>query len=116
MRGLKRSTNCVWIEHAAAVWSQGMQPLLRTVHCAGERTGDLGRDWRQHLGELSDVWIIQAVEWATKAFRLASVTALHYHHYMVQSVISMPVWNPSSVTISITGAAVTASIMPSGID
>ena len=90
--GLKRSNNCVWIEHAAVVWSQGMQPPLGTVHGgAGERTGDLGGDWRQHLSELGEVWIIQAVEWATKAFRLASATALHYHHYVVQPVISMPV-------------------------
>jgi hypothetical protein len=89
---LQRSNNCVWIEHVAVIWSPGLHPLLRTAHGgAGEQTGDLAGDWRQHLGELGEVWIIPAVEWATKAFRLASETAPRYHHYVVHSVISMPI-------------------------
>jgi hypothetical protein len=76
--GLERSDNCVRVQHAAAVWSQGMLPLLLTADCgAGERTDDLAGGWRHHLGELGEVWITQAVESATKAFRLASVTTPH---------------------------------------
>lgn len=93
---LQRSNNCVRVEHAVMVLSQGMQPLLRTADWgAGERTCDRAGDGRRRLGELGEVWTTQAVESATKVFRLASVIASPYHDHVVQSVMAMTVSSPS---------------------
>jgi hypothetical protein len=80
----KGSNNGVRVAHAAMVWPLGLPPQLRTAEWGtGERTDDLPGDGRQHLGELSEIGITQAVESATKAFRLATVGATQYPHQVV---------------------------------
>jgi hypothetical protein len=92
---LQRRNNCVRVQYTAVVLSQGMQPVLRTADWgADERTCDRARDGRRRVGELGEVWITQAVESATKAFRLASVIASPYHDHVVRSVMAMTVSNP----------------------